>query len=383
MTHSMRLENIGPIKEASLSFSDLTVLVGPQASGKSVGLQWLKMLLDPGAIQKQLHDYGLDWDDDLGEFMDIYFGEGMRSLWKEGKSRLFWGGKEVDPNDRVKRRGWGNKESVFFIPAQRVLALRDGWPRPFGDFSSGDPYAVRSYSEKLRVLMERELYSGQAIFPRANRLKKEYRDVLQDTIFAGFDLSVDKIRSQKRLVLRQAKLSHPLPYMVWSAGQREFIPLLLGLYWLMPSASVAQRDDIEWVVIEELEMGLHPRAISAVLLLVLELLYRGYKVVLSTHSPQVLDAVWAMQILRNYKKTQPKDFLGLFDAPNTQSLREVASNALKKKTAVYYFEGSGGRVHDISELDPSSDLTEEASWGGLLEFSGRASDVVARAVSSQ
>ena len=77
--------------------------------------------------------------------------------------------------------------------------------------------------------------------------------------------------------------------------------MLLGLYWLMPPSKVARRADIDWVVIEELEMGLHPRAISAVLLIVLELMTRGYKVCLSTHSPQVLELVWALEALRNHK----------------------------------------------------------------------------------
>jgi predicted ATPase len=75
--------------------------------------------------------------------------------------------------------------------------------------------------------------------------------------------------------------------MVWSAGQREFVPLLLGLYWLMPSTQSSRRGTIEWVVLEEVEMGLHPRAISVLLLMVLELVTRGYRVCLSTHSPQI------------------------------------------------------------------------------------------------
>ena len=46
--------------------------------------------------------------------------------------------------------------------------------------------------------------------------------------------------------------------MVWSAGQREFVPLLLGMYWLMPPAKISPAQRLEWVVIEEPEMGLHP-----------------------------------------------------------------------------------------------------------------------------
>ena len=45
-------------------------------------------------------------------------------------------------------------------------------------------------------------------------------------------------------------------------------------------------------------MGLHPRAVSGVLLMVLELLRRGYRVCLSTHSTQVLEFAWALRHLQ-------------------------------------------------------------------------------------
>ena len=58
---TMRLKNVGQITDANLAFGDLTVLVGPQASGKSISLQWLKLLQDTGLIQQQLDTYGLDY----------------------------------------------------------------------------------------------------------------------------------------------------------------------------------------------------------------------------------------------------------------------------------------------------------------------------------
>lgn len=78
------------------------------------------------------------------------------------------------------------------------------------------------------------------------------------------------------------------------------MPLLLGLYWLLPPAKVRRRGALEWVVIEEPEMGLHPNAVSVVILLILELLQRGYRVCLSTHSTHVLDIVWALGVFKRY-----------------------------------------------------------------------------------
>ena len=169
--------------------------------------------------------------------------------------------------------------------------------------------------------------------------------------------------------------------MVWSAGQREFVPLLLGFYWLMPPTKVSRRGAIDWVVLEELEMGLHPRAISVVLLLVFELLARGYRVCLSTHSSQVLDALWALKHLRE-NGARPEALLGLFDAPNMPPMLKLAEVIMTKTQKVYYFDRTTGATKDISELDPEAEGEGEAGWGGLSEFSGRANQAVARAVAN-
>lgn len=377
---TLNIKNLGQIKEASLSFGDLTVFVGPQATGKSIALQMLKLMVDAGQVQEEMGRYGIDWSGKLTDFIDAYFGEGMHSIWKQDESEIKWGGKHVDLVAMAKRKRNEKSENLFFIPAQRVLALRDGWPRPFTDYSPGDPFAVREFSEKLRVLVEKE-FAGESLFPQPNRLKKEFRELLERDVFSKFALKVDKVHSQKRLVLGSGKENDSLPYMVWSAGQREFVPLLLGFYWLMPPSKVSRRGDIQWVVLEELEMGLHPRAISVVLLMVFELLARGYRVCLSTHSSQVLDAVWALKHL-SINNAKPEALLDVFGAPKTATMIKLAETVMAKTARVHYFDRHSGTTRDISALDAFSDAPEEAGWGGLTEFSGRANDAVAHAVSN-
>jgi len=169
--------------------------------------------------------------------------------------------------------------------------------------------------------------------------------------------------------------------MVWSAGQREFVPLLLGLYHLLTSAGASRRKGVKWVVIEELEMGLHPRAISIVMLMVFELVARGYRVCISTHSPQVLDAVWALKHLRE-NQADPSALLKVFDAPITLGMLQLAEGVMKRRVKVCYFDRKGGTTRDISVLDPEKEENGESGWGGLSEFSGRASEEVARAVAN-
>lgn len=40
----LSINNLGPIRNAEVGFGDLTVLVGPQATGKSLFLQILKLV---------------------------------------------------------------------------------------------------------------------------------------------------------------------------------------------------------------------------------------------------------------------------------------------------------------------------------------------------
>src|SRR5712692_7626076 len=378
---TLNIQNLGQIKDANLTFGDLTVLVGPQATGKSIALQLLKLIVDAGQVQDEMNRYGLDWEHKLPEFLDVYFGEGMRSIWREGSTSVEWKGRSVDLPQIARRKRRSKEETLFFIPAQRVLALRDGWPRPFTDYTPGDPFAVREFSEKLRVLVEQEFGASGDLFPQERRLKREFRDLLERHVFSNFHLKVDKFRSQKRLVLGPGETREALPYMVWSAGQREFVPLLLGFYWLMPPTKVSTRDDIKWVVLEELEMGLHPRAIAVVLLLVLELVARGYRVCLSTHSPQVLEAVWALKHLKA-NHAGASSLLEIFEAPNTQSMRRLADTVMEKTINVFYFDRDKGKTTDISELDPSAEEEGLSGWGGLSEFSGRANRAVARAAAN-
>jgi len=374
---TLKLRHIAQISKAELAFADLTILVGPQATGKSIALQMLKLMVDTGQVQEDLSLY-VNWSGSLPRFLDVYFGEGMHAIWQEDRSAVVWNGHRVDMPRLVGRTRRKKEQSMFLIPAQRVLALRDGWPRPFSDYSPGDPFAVRAFSEQLRVLVETESGGAPELFPQERRLKGELRELLQRHVFGDFRLKVDKVR-QKRLVLGGE--AEPLPYMVWSAGQREFVPLLLGLYWLMPPAKIARRGNIQWVVIEEPEMGLHPRAISVVVLMVFELMKRGYRVCLSTHSPQVLEAVWALQHLKA-NHASAAELLAAFDAPCTQAMQNVAKAVMAKTVKVFCFDRRTGTTRDISDLDPAEEEAGQAGWGGLTEFSGRVNAAVARAVAN-
>jgi hypothetical protein len=235
-TRSLEVERVGQIQKADVTLGDLTVFVGPQATGKSIFLQFLKLVEDTGYKHDQLRKHGIDWKGEIERFLSVYLGEGMQNVWRETESRIKVNGESVGIEELAIRRARSRKAAVFYIPAQRVLTLANGWPRPFQGFTSGDPFTVRDFSENFRLLMEEEFSGALYLFPKTRRLKEEYRNLLSRHVFGGFALVVNRNRTQKRLVLQKQEDS--IGFLAWSAGQREFVPLLMDLYWLMTSAKV-------------------------------------------------------------------------------------------------------------------------------------------------
>lgn len=380
---AFEVSNVGQIETANVEFGDLTVLVGPQATGKSIFLQLFKLTLDGKAVKKAIKQYGFDWSQDWRRFLDLYLGEGMGGIWRE-QSAANLVGAPTGLDRLIHSGGTAPPESLFYIPAQRVLTLAAGWPRAFMDYGAADPFCLRSFSENLRQLMEKGLGSGPgAVFPQERRLKAGLRRSLDASVFNGASVHLDLDGFKKRLVLTVNGQKPRLPYMTWSAGQREFMPLLLGLYWLIPPTKISKKGKIDWVVVEEPEMGLHPQAIFTFMLLVLELIWRGYKVVLSTHSPSVLDVVWAIRELQeqgaSIDRLRNLFSLGRWD-PGMKGLFQTVLENKAFRTYLFEKDGAAVRSRDISTLDPGASEEAVAGWGGLSGFSGHAADVVAQAV---
>jgi hypothetical protein len=375
----LRVEKFGPIEEAEVQFGDLTVFVGPQATGKSLFLQLFKLLIDRGSICERFKSAGLVWTNKPEEFLELYLGEGMGSAYSSDCTQLFYNDQQVHMERflRGTTKLKTKEERIFYIPAQRVICLSRGLPLRFVDFQAGDPFVLRQFSDTLHRMTQTEFVRTEQFFPLPGRMREGMRQRLLSSIFAGkLSLHLKRRQYQKRLVLTDEK-GHELPFLVWSAGQREFVPMLLGFYWLMPSGKVSRRDRVQWVVIEEPEMGLHAQAILDVMTLVLELLRRKYRVCITSHSPLILDVVWALGVIQRHGGTDADVRRMLNLSPQEV---DIAKCALQIRSCVYYFQRNG-RAVDISDLDPGSARSEESGWGGLTEFSGKIGEIVAEVVS--
>ena len=80
--HSLVVRNFAQIRKADIQFGDLTILVGPQASGKSLLLQLWKLGQDQREIVSALRDAG----DDISSpeaLLEAVLGQGMGSAWRD------------------------------------------------------------------------------------------------------------------------------------------------------------------------------------------------------------------------------------------------------------------------------------------------------------
>ena len=373
------IENFGLIKNVSINFGDLTLLVGPQASGKSIALETLKLAIDRDHIINTLDRYNYIIGHNTDKILNVYFGEGMSDIWKDNTRIEYDGIPFLKKN--LPKKADETDETLFYIPAQRIFSISDGRPKNFMEFDSSSPYILRSFSETLRLFMQNGMGQADVLFPIKNRLKGFLRRSFDDSIFHNAKIITEERAGQKKMILNVDDLS--IPFMSWSAGQKEFMPLLLAFYCLSgPPSKVIEKEKYRYVVIEEPEMGLHPKAIISVILQILELIQTGgYKVIVSSHSPVFLEFAWGFNLLRS-KPQQYEALYELFDIPEISPVKEMLAGLFDKSIRTYYFdrESKNGKVvsHDISSLDVTDANSIVSNWGGLSEFSSKVSEVVSK-----
>lgn len=377
LIENIKIKNFGPIQSADITFGDLTFLVGPQASGKSLFLELLKLIIDRQQILYTLDSYNYILKKNPDTLLNVYFGEGMSGIWKKNTS-ISKDGEDIPKNYFLQEVGSKWNEQMFYIPAQRILSIVDGRPKGFGEFDFTTPYVLRYFSETLRRFMQGGLGESNVIFPIKTRLKGAMKQQFNKTVFHGGKVVMDEYLGQKKMKMQIDGME--IPFMTWSAGQKEFMPLLLGIYCLSgPPTSIVKKENYRYVVIEEPEMGLHPQAIKSVLLQIIELIHSGYRVIISTHSSLPIEFTWAFNCLKESEKEKREEALcSLFDIDKTSNVRNIFNQIFNKNIHTYYFDSANHEVTDITSLDVFSTNDIISEWGGLSEFASRVSDVVSR-----
>lgn len=371
------IKHFGPIEHVSVQFADLTLLVGSQATGKSLFLQLLKLIIDKEHILYTLDKYSYILNKNPKRILGAYFGEGLSDIWRK-ETEVELDETQYTANKLLGTLNENATEHLFYIPAQRILSMNDGRLKNFMEFDTTTPYVLRYFSEILRLYMQSGLGTKDTIFPIQTRLKASLKKAFKENVYHEGIIVMDDRNGQKQMRMNIDGMS--LPFMTWSAGQKEFMPLLLSFYSLLgPESKVVKKSHYKYVVIEEPEMGLHPQAILSVLLQIIELMQAGFKVIVSTHSTQPLEFAWAFNLLKEKSEHFGiKPLLKLFNLDNTIQNKKMLEGIWEKRINTYFFSREDNKVYstNISTLDAGSENIAEREWGGLSEFAGKTSDIV-------
>ena len=371
------IRNFGPIDHIDIELGDLTFFIGPQASGKSITLEAMKLMEDRDSIIETLDRYNYILGHNSTRILNVYFGEGMAKMWRPD-TQMILDGKELT-HSKLSKVSSGKESSVFYVPAQRIVCMGDGFPKFFSDFSFTTPYVLREFTETLRTFVQFGLGNKETLFPIRERLKNIQKKSFDKSIFHNGEVVMAEVAGQKKMMLAIDGIR--IPFMAWSAGQKEFMPLLLAFYCLSgPPSKIVKRDRYTTVIIEEPEMGLHPKAIVSVLLQILELMQSGYRVIVSTHSSVLLEYAWAFNTLQGSRANFHAALCALFGVTLDSSVGKMLDKIQGKLVKTYFFSRKGNpekvEVKDISSLDVASNDNDFAEWGGISEFSSHVNDVI-------
>lgn len=363
------VENLGPIAKAEVDFGDLTILTGPQASGKTLFLETFALNLNMLYIAYDFAKSNSIGDTD--DFLDYYYGENLHNIIQDN-TRFSFNNRSMTKKQLFAeiQNCFKNCEkdfpfsldvilpNVLYIPAQRSLALSEGRIKTSDDFINS-PYSLVKFSWYLQEYV-----------------KKKSTEILKDKIKEFEFLSSAQINIRRNAGSPRLEMTvdnQVIPYMAWSTGQRELAPLLMTVGYL------ENYTNRTYAIIEEPELGLHPRAIIEFMFTVLKLMKSGVKVVISTHSSTPLDFVWAMNHLKE-SNADIANIAEMFDFKIKD--KSVFDGLAEKVIKVYYFspDKKTRKVYskDISSLDVYSEDEDVSNWGGMSLSADRAGSIVSK-----
>lgn len=79
---------------------------------------------------------------------------------------------------------------MFYIPAQRILAIADGRPKTFTEFDETVPYVLKYFSDAIRQMLQKELIKTTELFPNKQRLSEILRNLFNENIFHNYSVSL-------------------------------------------------------------------------------------------------------------------------------------------------------------------------------------------------
>jgi|JI10StandDraft_1071094.scaffolds.fasta_scaffold95381_1 hypothetical protein len=370
------IENFGPIHTADLAIRDLTVFVGPQASGKSLAAQLLyymrgmEELLPGPAIQDEL-----DVEEQAVPVAKRSPEQEALSYWLGGSIRRFvataenpesvirWWPKQApgDTSNRLQlvrshtiadmrvpsisatyqKHARGSREHQIYIPAGRTLfsmvspstALqlisqkKIDWPGFIVLFYKKLSDIIEAFSVGRRTIIQND-YIGTKLV-EALRCRLVFMD---DKVRLALESNPNQSRG--RLLLDPLRAA---------SGQMETWPFVAVVQEALAMPKAQRR-----IFFEEPEAHLHPTAQRALLDVVAALTNRKQRFVLTTHSPYVIYAI------NNYLLARQ-----VLDKGRTLPSPELEQTALRPDQVAAYRFTTDGQVESLFDEETGLLKTSE------------------------
>jgi hypothetical protein len=346
MSERLIIRNFGPIREADIDVHDLTLFVGPQATGKSLATQILFFLRDieyllagdvpRGDTARETVLSALQWW--LGNDPSMYVQDKTVLNLVNGQTeyKVSWRGEKISVSQalslRIEKAEQDRRKQSpkVYIPAGRSLysflpphytpSLRfvQNWPGYNKLFyeTIGDLTELLWHRQESNQL---SLFDGSSEFQflrqRMTRVLKGKMRYIQNTVALEIG-------------------SRRFPSVALSAGQMETWP-----FWAVVEAGMVPLGlNFNPIYFEEPEAHLHPGAQVTIMEVVAHLVDKGTNFLITTHSPYILYAVNNFLLGRQVLKSQRR-------LPDSIPLESILGQS---QVAAYRFSPDG-EVHDIMD----------------------------------
>jgi predicted ATPase len=270
MITELNIQHYGCIEDLTLPLTPLHALVGPNESGKSTILRALHNMAHTIRTRKRISDPYVGTRESPSMLSSkATEGDVTSTIWPEGGSVQWKGHNETthfptalirwDP-DRLK------EASQLITQGQQLEFLTQrgkGLPGIYDWILSNNDGAFAKISEQFVTY-----------FPSVKRLRLHIVDNTQKVLGA-------ELKNGKKITANQ---------------------MSEGMLYFLAFAALQQLEPIKLLLIEEPENGLHPIRIAEVVRILRELTKSGTQVIISTHSPLVLNELAPEEVTVLWRK---------------------------------------------------------------------------------
>lgn len=386
---SITIKRLGPIAEARIDPGPLTILIGEQASGKSLIAQVvfffraIKSLsaryYTPELISKPKWQESLVKSilDDLRGVPFGYFADGSANLkYKAGKIEwtvnVYKSNRMVSLNQQFKlyleelAESWKKKKGDLgsqwslehlFIPTERSVFTRLAGKAPTVLYAEHQPLTLRLFAEYLEIA--KDIYSKLAAMMGKPKLENLLGADWSKTVEFVLNQQEKAIQGEAYVPAHGAKLwkwkirgeqnkKLIIPLEATSSGQMEAWP------FFVISATMGSLIRNMAVYFEEPETHLHPQAQVEVMKTIAFLTGRDHHFMITTHSPFLLYATNNM--IQRYYARQKKGFDHQPDNNHEIMLDPSMVRAYRiKGSSKNLLEPGGLNLIDLSEIEKVAD----------------------------